>query len=321
MRLNKRKPIGFGALVMVTVLIVVACGSSGSTPTPSTLGLSAEEAEAEYLRTLGSAVSDVNTATDEVGRILSQVYPTKGAVLQAITDTNSVSATRRLQETLSQLTPPARFREDHERLVAFTSEFEADYDTEAALARGDLFQVIVDRKDFLLGYGRAVQQSSLPFCNALAFGDASIVCDTDVPGGEYGVQLRTILNTYLAVEFFPRVTSFPLGLSQEEVFEGLLLINPEIEAVLEAAGARVRALQPPSNYQSDHDVIVRFLEENLETARGITKAARDQDGVAQRAYFTESGAVLCRAVRALSDEIRPILGPHFSSDVPQCGSG
>ena len=100
-----------------------------------------------------------------------------------------------------------------------------------------------------------------------------------------------------------------------------MLINPEIEKVLEEAGARVRALQPPSNYQSDHAVIVRFLEENLETARGITKAAQDQDGVAQRAYFTESGAVLCRAVRALSDEIRPILGPHFSSDVPQCGSG
>lgn len=321
MRLRNRKPLGFGALVMVTVLIVVACGSSGSTPTPGTPAVSSEEAEAEYLRTLGSAVSEVNTASDEVGGILSQVYATKGAFLQAVTDADSVSATRRLRETLSQLTPPARFREDHERLVAFTGEFDVNHDTEAALAQGDLFQIIVDRKDFLLGYGRAVQQSSLPFCNALAFGDASAVCDTNVPGGEYGVQLRTILNTYLAVEFFPRVTSFPLGLSQEEVFEGLLLINPEIEEVLEEAGERVRALQPPSNYQPDHDVLVRFFEETLEVARGITKAAQDQDGVAQRAHFTESGVVLCRAVRALSDDIRPILGPHFASAGPQCGSG
>ena len=247
------------------------------------------------------------------------MYPTRDALLEAIRVSRLLGANQRLRETLGQLEPPERFREDHARLALFLEDFSRERDVDAALANEDLLQVAVDRKDFLLGYGRAAQGSTIPFCNAVAFGDASEICKSEVPGGDYGSQLREILNTYLAVEFGPRVSSFPLGLSQDEVFEALLLFNPEIGEVLAEAGDKVRALQPPDRYQADHAVIVRFLDEILGVAQAITRAARDQDGEAQRAQFMESGVVSCRAVRALSDDIRPILGPHLAPN-PGCSS-
>ncbi|MCH8283344.1 MAG: hypothetical protein IIC20_02060 [Chloroflexi bacterium] len=275
--------------------------------------------EAGYLDSLDKAVSEINAANEAVGRALSQVYPTRDALLEAIRVSRLLGANQRLRETLGQLEPPERFREDHARLALFLEDFSRERDVDAALANEDLLQVAVDRKDFLLGYGRAAQGSTIPFCNAVAFGDASEICKSEVPGGDYGSQLREILNTYLAVEFGPRVSSFPLGLSQDEVFEALLLLNPEIEEVLAEAGDKVRALQPPERYQADHAVIVRFLDEILGVAQAITRAARDQDGEAQRAQFMESGVVSCRAVRALSDDIRPILGPHLAPN-PGCSS-
>ncbi len=287
-------------------------------PPSFTEGVALTAAEAEYLDTLAKAVAEINDANASIGLALSRVFPTRGALVLAIEEADVDGATRRLLDTLQGLTPPDLFREEHSNLVQFLSGFFATHDTQAALDAGDLLRVTINRRDLLLGYRRLAHSSSRSFCNAAAdFGET--ICNPSGAGGEYGDQLREALNFYLTVEFGPRVTSFPLGLTQDEVFEGILLINREIEEVLAEAGQKVRALQPPPEYQADHAAIVTFLEEILGVAQAITKAAEDRDVQAQQLQFRESGTVLCNAVRALSNDIRPVLGPHLAPN-PACSS-
>ncbi|MEE9284241.1 MAG: hypothetical protein V3V35_00770 [Dehalococcoidia bacterium] len=289
-------------------------------PPDTTAGAGLTSQEAEYLDSLDAAVSRLNAANSSFGRELSRSYPTRSAMLRAIEGADFDGATSALQETLNQIDPPRQFRADHQRLADFFNEFFAERSRGEALASQDLFTVMVDRKDFLLGYLRNAQRSTPPFCRAVVFGDPASVCDDEVPGGDYGPAVRRLFNTYFAVEFGPRVQSFPLGLTQGEVFEGLLLINPEIEEVLETALRELKALQPPAPYEADHQVLVRYVDETLGVARAITQAARDRDAETQRAKFFESFTVLCNAVNALSDEIRPILGPHVAPN-PNCLGG
>ena len=192
---------------------------------PDQVVLSKEEAD--YLDKLDTAVSAIEDKFGKVGRALSQSYPTRERLLSALAEADVSGAVEALSDQLSSTDPPERFRPDHEALVAMLESLPTAGRFDELLEKEDLVAISLARKDFLLGMGRVAQQSSRPFCDTAAFGNPETVCDDDVPGGEYGVALRRALN-HTSVEFGPRVSSFPLGLSTEEVFAALEILQPEI---------------------------------------------------------------------------------------------
>ena len=107
------------------------------------------------------------------------------------------------------------------------------------------------------------------------------------------------------------------ALSNEERFAALAIIQPEIERVLEEALSSAQGLEPPGELQADHDVVVRYLEETLDTARAITRATQERDVPAQREQFIRSGTVFCDAEQALSPAARSIVSVLFGDEIAE----
>ena len=87
-----------------------------------------------------------------------------------------------------------------------------EHDT--AIDNRDLLGVYMTRSKMILARAPTMAESSFDICRAIASGEfAGRFCDTGepLPGGDYGVQLRSIFKRF-TVEFGPRVTSFPPGL-------------------------------------------------------------------------------------------------------------
>ena len=267
-------------------------------------------AETQYLDRLDAGVSRIEAAFDAVGRDLRQTYPTRERLMSSLRQADAFGAVRALLDDLRQAEPPERFRADHAGLVGLLSDLATTSNLTQALENDDLVGVSLACKDFLVGMGRVAQQATRPFCRAAAFGNPGATCDDDVPGGEYGVALRRAFNRS-AVEFGPRVSSFPVGLATDELFTALEVLQPEIIQALEETGAAVRALQPPPELRADHQRIVTYWEDTLEVSRAISRAVEARDAPEQRLQFRESGVVFCTAARSLSDSVRPILGPHL----------
>ena len=149
---------------------------------------------------------------------------------------------------------------------------------------------------------------------------AATFCDTGdpLPGGQYGVELRSAFKRFV-VEFGPRVSSFPQAFTPEERFAGLEVLQPEIERALEESIESISALEPPAEFQADHDRLIQYLEETLDTARAITAAAAARDFPKTQEQFARSGEVLCTAYTDLSHEFRSLVSFFFTPQA--CGEG
>ena len=111
----------------------------------------------------------------------------------------------------------------------------------------------------------------------------------------------------------PRVSSFPLGMLPDEFFTALLILNPEIEAVIAEALEAAEQLSPPEEFRTDHQRLLQYFRENLELAQAITGAARDREiDKLRKEYFPQSGVVVGAAIKDFSDEFKPLIDPYFS---------
>ena len=235
-------------------------------------------------------------------------------------------------ERAQQIDPPDRFRADHQQFLQFLKDalpYVRQHDQ--SVAGDDLVSVFAAQAEALVRRERLSHQTSHDFCRAVLVPDGPPppgvpppppICGADgpLPGGEYGLALHDIFGRYQS-EFGPRVTSFPPVFTQDELFAALLTINPLIETVIKETLEEVKALEPPAELRADHDRLIQYLEENLETASAITRAAeaRDLDRI-QDDLFPRSGEVLCSAVQDLPPTVRPIVSVVFGEEIPEfCG--
>ena len=266
-----------------------------------------------------------------VGDALDQTWPTRGRLLSVLQEASIGAARETLLHELEQFDPPDRFRTEHEQYVQFLrDQVPLTHEHDQRAADGDLLGVAAYRAKLLAARRTFVAGLSPAFCNAMmvppdALADEQANGPADapfcrvndqLPSGEYGIELHNILKRFGA-EFGPRVGGFLPALTREEFFGYLAVIQPEVEALLEETGRQVRTLKPPAELGADHDVVLRFLEETLEIARAITRAAENQERAKlETELFPLSGEVLCKAERALSSEIRPVVDPYFGPEAP-----
>ena len=78
--------------------------------------------------------------------------------------------------------------------------------------------------------------------------------------------------------------------------------------------------RPLAEFQWDHDRLIKYLDENLDTAHAITNAAKAQDESKLRDdLFPASGDVFCAAQREFTEEIRSLIAPYLGDRIPpQC---
>ena len=137
----------------------------------------------------------------------------------------------------------------------------------------------------------------------------------DLPGRAYGQEVHAALAAFQA-EFSPRVGSTFPALNEAEQLRLLASIQAQVEAAVQATRGQLAALTPPEEFQADHNVLLRFLDEIGEVARLITAAAEEGDVAALPALYRQSGVVLTTAQCALSDGFRPLARPFFGADAP-----
>ena len=314
-----RKNIAFAIwLVGFVVTLVAACGGSNddSAPTP-TATLTSEESA--YLNGVQAADAHVRDLMTEIGEALNSTWPIRERLFQVMSESDLTGAYESTLRDREQLSPPNRFEADHERLLALShTVVDLSRHHDAAIARQDLVDVFITRARFGVARGNFFYESSPAFaCGAspedlgVPFYDFTCGQQEPLPGGVYGEQLFKVMRKVEA-DFSPRVSSFPPMMSPDELFASLLILNPEIEAVLEEASTAAAALEPPEEFVDDHETLVTFFDELLVLSRQITQAARDgQLDKLRFEYFPESGAVPQPASEQFSEAFRPLVTPYF----------
>ena len=314
-----RKNIAFTIwLLGLIVTLVAACGGSNddSAPTP-TATLTSEESA--YLDGVQAADAHVRDVMAEIGEALSTTWPIRERLFQVMGESDITGAHESTLRDLEQLAPPDRFKADHERLLALShTVVDLSRQHDAAIGHQDLVDVFMTRARLGVARGNFFYESSPAFaCGAspedlgTPFFDFMCGQQEPLPGGVYGEQLFKVMRKVEA-NFSPRVTSFPPMMSPDELFASLLILNPEIEAVLEEASTTAAALEPPEEFADDHETLVTFFGELLVLSRQITQAARDRElDKLQFEYFPESGAIVQRTNEQFSEAFRPLVSPYF----------
>lgn len=288
---------------IAVALVVTGC---------SLLELSPEEEEDAYLLRVAQAESSWLEASDRFDRALSASYGTRGVFLRAIDDAGLAEGARESLDAAEALTAPESLAVDHEYWLVFRR---AIVDLEpgliAAIQAGDTLGVIAARQafgevegDFLLSIGRQ-------FCVHLQAVDATEDCpaDQNLAGGEYGQAVFGALREY-AIRSGPLFfTGVELNPTQRAAY--LDVVQPKIEQLLLSAGNRLRALDPPTEFADDHDVLLAYFDDQHATAVAITAANAAGDDTRVLELYEQYTVVTERLQGALSDAARPIVDPAF----------
>jgi hypothetical protein len=190
----------------------------------------------------------------------------------------------------------------------------------------DIGQSVVDQDvtAFVLGNvalsqasTRAALALSTPVCgatNIFAEGTTNPLCQRLQPGqgGVYGQELYNLMSVLL-VEFRPRVRFFTLDFAAEGNSDILAGFKPDIVRVLEETAASVGSLEPPAEFQKDHERLVSYLAEELEAARSIPEVPtnRAAAGVSPPEGL-EGPPPLCTAGEDFSEEFLSLVITYFS---------
>ena len=331
----RRPPWGTTALavMVVTALAVVACGTPEPTPTPTPsptptatpppAALSA--GEMEYFEQVQAAQKLTESKFENFGAIFGRAWPLRSLLIDALLEAGVGTAFTGTLEALAGLSPPERFRADHERMVDVTREL-VRLDGEAAQAVKD-----DDLARFVLVNGELGQVSSsvLPgfsatFCeNAFATDDErAALCGPagPLPGGDYGARLNEALRRFEpGFRSAGGVFGFPLSLRPEELAAVLATQGSTFGEQLREVRAQVESLTPPEELRADHDRLVAYYDGFIDRVNKLIAATEAGDvGTAQNQYFGFQ-AQFCETRGSFSSsQFKALVGLHFQADPDAC---
>ena len=160
------------------------------------------------------------------------------------------------------------------------------------------------------GYMTPEVPDASPF-GVTAQGDGAglVYGEESLPGGEYGVTINLLVRMSVA-EFGPRA-SFPPGMTQEELLEGLTYVQPAIVDVFERTLSELGTIEVPSEFENGHQVLYDYFDELLSTARAIDRAVADGDHDRVMREFERSVQIARAADDRLPALYRPLVKVIF----------
>ena len=321
------------AVMVVTALAVVACGTSEPTPTPTPsptptaapppTALSA--GEMEYFVQVQAAQKLTTSNFENFGAIFGGAWPLRSLLIDALLEAGVGTAFTGTLEALAGLSPPERFRAEHERMVDVTREL-VRLDGEAAQAVED-----DDLVRFVLVNGELGQVSfsvllgfSATFCqNAFAADDVRApLCGPagPLPGGEYGASLHEALRRFEpGLSSAMGVFGFPLSLRPDELATVLATQGSTFREQLREVRAQVESLTPPEELRADHDRLVAYYDRFID---GVSDLIAPEAGDAETArgdFFLGFQAQFCETGQSFSSpQFEALVGPHFAATADIC---
>lgn len=307
----RRYPI----ILLIIAVAMVAAACSSSEPE-----LVAESPEQAYLAGLVEIIELRVEAFERFEQLLGPIFPTFATdeiqnfvLLNALRDEDLPGIVAQASEMVLALDPPEVYAEDHARI---TSQLDAQRDRAneltAAIEEGSLPKIHLLKAEIESGL-QIMANSIPPDCSTDLSQFPPFIqarcSEGGLPGGEYGKELADVLIIHGA-EFGPRA-SLGNGLSDEQLMEALVYVQPAIVETFDATIERMNALTPPAEYEVGHQVMLDYFTELRSTAFAIDRAvaAGDADSVLEE--FGRSGEIAETALSRIPANYRVLADPLF----------
>ncbi len=300
--------------MVVTALAVAACGTSD---------LSAEEEE--YFEEVRAAQALTESKFENFSAIFGQAWPLRSSLIAALLEAGVGTAFTGTLEALAELTPPERFRADHERMVEATREsVRVDGEIAQAVKDDDLARFVLLNGELGQVNSSVAPGFSAAFCkNAFETDDdAAALCGPPrpVPGGEYGSSVNEALRRFEpGFRTATGVFAFPFTLRPEELAKVLVTQAPIFGKQLQEVRAQVGSLTPPEELRADHDRLVAYYDGFIDGVGKLTAAVEAGDvETAQRQFIGFQGEFCETRGSFSSSEFKELVGLHFRADPDPC---
>ncbi len=289
-------------LVIGAIGLMSACAQTGESPGGEANG---------YLSEVKAAEEDWRGAFGRMEEILTATYNTRGAFFSALEQAEFTEASDRVLAQAEELDPPERFEEDHEAWLGYRRALDSLEGFHEAVVERDLLAVLRVITSAAQAEAEFFSDLSPQFCRAVV-GDVSTEdwrCppEGELPGGDYGEQVYEILRRHALKTDVLFI--FPADMTPEERSTRLSEVQPTIEEELHSAGRQLEALDPPTEFESDHQALLRFFRDQHETAVAITEANAHGDEGRLQELFDRSGVVYETMEASLSDGIARVVRP------------
>lgn len=303
---------GVGLFQRVTWLAVLALVVAACAPTSQAESEASEEVSA-YISSVSSVQVRVDDGFDGVSEALTVSYNTREVLFSAIRDVGYqgiASSTLILAEAIS---PPENYAADHEAWLAHRRlAVEKAKEITEAIEAQDLQAMFAVFTALDQDWAAIFVASHREFC--LALNQNSTLCQApdDLPGGEYGAEVYEVLrlNSLANLGLF----DFFGDMSPEERSLRLDQVQPQIESNLKAGGDAMKAIDPPDEYEAEHQALIRYFDDQYANAVAITQANEERDEATIDELFTASGVVFEAALDEMSPEYREVAAPWVGPD-------
>lgn len=256
------------------------------------------------------------------GAIFSQVYQTRalliGALLRAGVGTAFVDSV----EALENIDPPDRFVSEHRIVLEGYRELaRVDDQARQAVEAADMAAFVLTNGNLGEVSAGIPLRLSAEFCHEVLRDSPLCSLLQSPPGGAYGGQLFENLRLLEADLAGPNgAMAFPLSLNPEENLAVFNEVVPSAAKAVRDAKARLAALSAPTEFSSDHDRLVEFLDRLIEVYDNAETAVGAGDADSARTELSHIVDLECEAVEVFSsDEFRSLLGPFIACQRPPFG--
>ncbi len=286
---------------------------------PAPLAEDVTEDEIEYLMQVHTAWGLFGEKAQQFGMLFNQTYAVRDRLFEALEDAGAGTAFEDTAEALERLVPPQRFQADNERMVQTARELvRVDSQIIQALADQDAVAFFVINAELAEVSFMGNLDLSPAVCNAAAGPDIPRPVPgcgggEALPGGGYGTQLKDIIGQFNA-KFIGRSLAvfLPPVLLPEEVPTLLEMLQPAAVEAIDEALAQVKALDPPDELASDHQLLIKYLEDQRDVGRNVPLVTEDANMTMMLERLNRVRLVYCDARAAFSPAIKPIVDRHFA---------
>ncbi len=299
--------------MVVSALAVAACGPSD---------LSAEEEE-EYFEEVRAARALTTSKFDNFSEIFGQAWPLRSLLIDALLEAGVGTAFTGTLQVLEELTPPERFRADHERMVEAAREsVRVDGEIAQAVKDDDLARFVLLNGELGDVNSSVAPGFSAAFCKNAFDPDEAALCGPagPGPGGEYGASVHDALRRFEpAIMTLGGVVGFPLTLRPEELAKVLATQAPIFGKHLQEVRAQVESLSPPEDLRADHDRLVAYYDGISDGVSRMTAAVEAGDVETAQGQLMGFRFQFCETRGSFSSsQFKELVGLHFRADPDAC---